>query len=144
MKISIKPTEYLLVKAISNSEWDSCGFALIHTNSEWKSIQRKRLEINQNLFDDSNLLSLNYNDNKVDFYKFSDVLYPEIEKSLVNVNSAFVELNNEEINQFVLPENRLNGYQLKILKNGYAIYCAFGKYTGEEFWTVEFSIKNIL
>lgn len=36
MKLSDKATAHILVKANTNSEWDNCGFAIIHLSEEWK------------------------------------------------------------------------------------------------------------
>ncbi len=44
MKTTDKATAYLLVKANTNSEWDSCEFAIVHITDEWKREQAKRLE----------------------------------------------------------------------------------------------------
>lgn len=41
MKTSLQPTEYLLIKAMTDSEWDDCGFAIIRISEEWKSRKRK-------------------------------------------------------------------------------------------------------
>lgn len=44
MKISDKPTKYILIKASTDSEWDCCDFALIYLSEEWKKLQAERLE----------------------------------------------------------------------------------------------------
>jgi hypothetical protein len=80
MKKSIKPTEYFLIKA--KSEWDDCDFAIIHITEEWKKIQKKRLEVVKIVKNDSDLKWLNYEDVKVEFFKFSKENYPQIEEWL--------------------------------------------------------------
>jgi hypothetical protein len=52
-------------------------------------------------------------------------------------------LEKEDLKKFLQPENNLNCYQMQVYKNGNAIYNAFGKQTGEEFWTEEFSLYQL-
>ena len=68
MKISDKPTEHILVKAHSNSEWDSCEFAIITISEKWKEEQLKRLEIVKPFVEDYNFQSLNFYEGSADFY----------------------------------------------------------------------------
>ena len=44
MKKSINATEYLLIKAKTNSEWDNGDFAIIHITDDWKKTHQRRLE----------------------------------------------------------------------------------------------------
>ena len=62
MKTSTKPTEYLLIKAMTNSEWDDCNFAIININKDWKQNQKKRLEAVKMVENDYDLKWLNYAD----------------------------------------------------------------------------------
>lgn len=143
MKKSLKPTEYLLIKAMTNSEWDNGDFAIIHVTEEWKQTQKKRLESVTPFKNNYDFKWLNYNDTNMNFFKFSQENYPEIEKWLYDRNMLFVETSFEEIQKLLVPENSLNCYQMQVFKNGNAIYNAFGKHTGEEFWTKEFSLKEL-
>ncbi|WBS74163.1 hypothetical protein PF438_14810 [Elizabethkingia meningoseptica] len=141
MKKSIKPTEYLLIKA--KSEWDDCDFAIIHITEEWKKVQKNRLEAVKIVENDSNLKWLNYEDVKVEFFKFCKENYPQIEEWLSDKSQFFVELENDDLKKLLQPENRLNCYQMQVYKSGNAIYNAFGKHTSEEFWTQEFSLEEL-
>ncbi len=44
MKLSDKPTAYVLLKAGTNSEWDNCNFAIVHITEDWKKEQQKGLK----------------------------------------------------------------------------------------------------
>lgn len=68
MKLSSTPTEYILVRANSQSEWDCCDFAIITCDNYWKEAIKKRLEAAKT-FDapDSFIFSL---DCKYDFINF--------------------------------------------------------------------------
>lgn len=143
MKISLNPTEYLLIKAMTNSEWDECGFAIIQITEDWKRTQKKRLETVKTVENDYDLKGLNYADTNVEFFKFSEELYPQVEEWLSERSRIFIELEKDDLKKMLQPENSLNCYQMQVYKNGYAIYKAFGKHTGEEFWTEEFSLHQL-
>jgi hypothetical protein len=143
MKTSLKQTEYLLIKAMTNSEWDNGDFGIIHITEEWKQTQKKRLETVKMVENDCDLRWLNYADTNVEFFKFSEVHYPQVEEWLSEKNSVFIELETDELKKLLQPENNLNCYQMQVYKNGNAIYNAFGKHTGEEFWTKEFSLWEL-
>ena len=143
MKVSLKPTEYLLIKAMTNSELDDCGFAIIHITDEWKKAQRKRLEALKPLENDYDLKWLNYADTNIEFFKFSEEHYPQVEEWLSERSRIFIELGTDDLKRLLQPENRLNCSQMQVYKNGNAIYNAFGKHTSEEFWTEEFSLWEL-
>lgn len=143
MKISQNPTEYLLIKGMTNSEWDDCGFAILHITDEWKKTQKKRLKVVKLVENDDDLKWLNYADTNVEFFKFSEEHYPEVEDWLSERSRIFIELEKDDLKKFSQPENRLNCYQMQVFKNGNAIYNAFGKHTSEEFWTEEFSLWEL-
>lgn len=143
MKKSIEATEYLLIKAKTNSEWDNGDFAIIHITEEWKQTQQKRLEAVKIVENDYDLKWLNYADTNVEFFRFSKELYPEVEDWLSERSRIFIELETDDLKRLLQPENSLNCYQMQVYKNGNAIYNAFGKHTSEEFWTEEFSLWEL-
>ncbi|QQM25846.1 hypothetical protein [Elizabethkingia sp. M8] len=144
MKLSDKPTEYVLLKAGNNSEWDLCEFAIIHVSEEWKKTQKKRLEVVKLVESDYDLKWLNYADTNVEFFQFSEEHYPEVEEWLSERSKIFIDIQTKDLKKLSQPENRLNCYQMQVFKNGNAIYNAFGKHTGEEFWTEEFSLEELI
>lgn len=144
MKKSVKVTEYLLIKAMTNSEWDNGDFAIIHITEDWKQSQQKRLEAVKIVENDYDLKWLNYADTNVEFFRFSEEKYPEVEQWLSESNRIFIELEKDDLKKFLQPENNLNCYQMQVYKNGNAICNAFGKHTGEEFWTEEFTLSELI
>ena len=144
MKKTLQPTEYLLIKAMTNSEWDDCGFAIIHITDDWKQTQKKRLEAVKPLENDYDLKWLNYTDTNIEFFKFSEEHYPEVEEWLSERNQIFIELRKEDLKKLLTHENRPHNYQMQVFKNGNAIYNAFGKHTSEEFWTEEFLLTQLI
>lgn len=141
MKPSDKPTEYLLLKAGTNSEWDNCDFAIIHITEDWKKEQKKRLKVIQPFADDYHFQSVNYYDTAVDFYKADDEGNPNLDSWLADKTTVFIELDKEELETLSMPENSLDCYRLAVSRAGAAQYTAYGKHTGEEFWTEEFNLN---
>jgi hypothetical protein len=144
MRLSEKPTAYLLLQAFTGSEWDECQFAIVRITEEWKKQQAKRLEAVQPFAKDINFLSLNYHDTAVNFYKTNGEEQPNLEQLLPKEGWAFVELDEGEQESFAAPEQRLDCYTLVVLKGGNAYYKAFGKNTDEEFWTEQFPLKQLI
>lgn len=143
MKISDKPTEYISIKANTDSEWDCCDFALIHLSGKWKEIQAERLEAVKPFADNYSFSSMNFYDSSVEFFRVGDEDEPGTEKLLADKDWTFVELDNDETDRLTPPENRLDCYRLVIYRDGDAKYEAYGKYTGEEFWTNVFPLRQL-
>lgn len=144
MKISDKPTGYILIKAHTDSEWDCCDFALIYLSEEWKRQQAKRLEAVKPFADNDTFSSINFYDSSVNFFQTGDENEPDVEELLADKEWAFIELDDDdETDRLTSPENRLECYKLVIYRDGNARYEAIGKYTNEEFWTSEFSLQQL-
>jgi hypothetical protein len=144
MKLSTQPTEYILLKARTNSEWDTCDFALIQTSEEWKKDLQKRLNSIEPLTEDPMFISMSYYDTGVEFYKDDDTIMPHSAELLKDKEWAFITTNEEEIETLSPPENSLDCHELVVNSYGTAYYKAYGKHTGEEFWTAHFSIQKII
>ncbi|MFL9835567.1 hypothetical protein [Chryseobacterium terrae] len=143
MKISTIPTEYLLIKAMTDSEWDTCNFAIIHITEDWKQTQKERLKVTKIVENDNYLKWLNYADTNIEFFRFSSEQYPHIEQWLSENSRIYIDLESDDLRNLFQPDNNLHCYQMQVYKNGNAIYNAFGKHTGEEFWTEEFSLETL-
>ena len=144
MKTASNITDYILVKADTNSEWDNCHFALIHCTAEWKEQMQQRLETVQSVENEIGFASLNYYDTSVDFYRADEKAQTEINQVLGEKDWTFVELDENERETFPVPENRLDTYRLSLYRYGTAIYTAHGKHSGDEFYTSEFPVSAIL
>lgn len=144
MKTTDKQTQHILLKAWTNSDWDTCDFAIVHLTEDWKREQQKRLEAIRPFAGDCYFQSVNYRDTAVDFYKMDDNDQPDVAKLLGGKNWAFVELDEGELETLSVPENHLECYRLVLYGNGSAMYKAYGECRSEEFWTEEFSLKQII
>lgn len=143
MKISDKPTEHILIKANTNSEWDCCDFAIIHLSEEWSKRQAKRFEAVKPFKDDYNFQSMKFYDSSVEFFQLGDNEEPDMEELLADREWVFVELDDNELNELTSPENSLDFYKIVMHRDGNARYEAFGKHTNEEFWTSEFPLQQL-
>lgn len=143
MKVSDKPTGHILVRAHSNSEWDSCEFAIVSISEKWKEEQLKRLEFIKPFVEDYVFQSLSFYDYSVDFYQTGEYGLPDLDELLAGKDWTFIELNEEEPDNLTPPESSLDCYRLAIYRDGDAQYKAYGKYTGEEFWTENLPLKQL-
>lgn len=143
MKVSDKPTGHILVRAHSNSEWDSCEFAIVSISEKWKEEQLKRLEFIKPFAEDYVFQSLNFYDYSVDFYQTGEDGLPDLDELLAGKDWTFIELSEEEPDNLTPPENSLDCYRLAIYRDGDAKYKAYGKYTSEEFWTENLPLKQL-
>lgn len=132
-------TEYLLIRACTDSEWDGCDFALIHCTDEWLAQFKKRAEAAQMFKDDIDFKSLEYYDSQADFYRVSESGQPELNALLGESGEwTFAETDEAELATLQAPENALNRYALSVFKNGTAYFKAKGKHTDEGFYTANF------
>jgi hypothetical protein len=143
MKVSDKPTGHILVRAHSNSEWDSCEFAIVSISEKWKEEQLKRLEFIKPFVEDYVFQSLSFYDYSVDFYQTGEDGLPDLDELLAGKDWTFIELDEEEPDNLTPPESSLDCYRLAIYRDGDAQYKAYGKYTGEEFWTENLPLKQL-
>jgi hypothetical protein len=127
----------------AGSEWDECNFAIIHLTEDLKKEWAKRIEAAKYFKNDWNFQSLNYYDSAVDFYRIDKDDNPNIEELLSEREWVYVSLEDKEEATFTTPESRLDCYRLVIRSNGTAYYQAYGKHTGEEFYTEEFDLNII-
>ena len=149
MQLSDKPTSHILVRAHTDSEWDSCDFAIITLSEEWKQNQLRRLEAARSFVGDSSFRGLSFHDWAVDFYDTSRHDLPDIDELLGELRWAFVEIGKEELNEENLDEEeQLNGsldcHRLLIGSDGGFKYIAQGEYTHDEFYTEEALLPEIL
>lgn len=145
MKLSQTPTDHILLKATCQSEWDNCNFAIITGGAEWAKWIQDRLNAAKAVQSIDNFLSLKFLDYSVGFYVSSE---DEAEELLAAAGDgkdwAFVELTEDEEDEFVTPENHLDYFALSIYNNGGGKYTAYGKHTGEEFYTETIPLGEIV
>lgn len=131
-----------MVKASSQSEWDNCDFAIIFAGEAWAEWLQQCLNAAQQVQDLNDFLALKFLDYSVEFYVSAE---DEVETILTEGQKwAFVELEDGEEDGFTIPENHLDCHQLALFKNGLGRYAAYGKHTGEEFYTERIPLSEIV
>ena len=144
MKKSKKPTEYVIISANTLSEWDRVEFAIIHLSPEWLELTNKRLTAIREFKENKDLNYHCYWDAPLGYYN-SPNKENLLQKMLPRFEDwAFITLDPEEENNLPVPDTRLDAHQFMITKDGIGQYKAYGKYTTEEFYTVEFNIYKII
>lgn len=143
MRLSDKPTRHILIKAYTNSEWDSCDFALITLSEGWSAQQAARLQAIKPYANNYSFQSMNYYDGSADFYQCG-ADGEDIGALLGDEEWAFIELDKDEEKKLTPPESTLDCYKLVVYRDGNARYEAYGKHTSEEFWTDEFSLQQVI
>jgi len=144
MKLSDKPTAYLLVKANTSSQCASCNFAIVHITEDWKEEQRKRLELLAPLYGNKYFHSVNFYDTAVSFYSMDENGRPDVDKLLGNTDWAFVVLGKNETQSLTPPESPLDCYRIALRPDGTGHYTAYGKHTSDEFWTESILFTQII
>lgn len=149
MQISQTPTAHILVRASTNSDYDSCNCAIITISERWKQTQFRRLEAARLFTGDSSFRGLNYHDWSVNFYDTFRLGLPSIDELLGELRWAFVKLDEEELDEESLDEeDRINSgldcHKLLIGSDGGFKYIVYGEYSHDEFSTKELSLPEIL
>lgn len=147
MKISETPTDKIIVKAYTNSEWDNCEFAVITLKEsffEW--LQKSAQLANFVALEDRNFYEISFLENKsiTNFYILNEEEKPDL--SFLEENDkgwAFVELSEEEENSFSEPENRIICRKIIFDKCRCFYIKAFGKYSEDEFFTEEIHFDTL-
>ena len=140
MKATNNFTPYILIQSNTNSEWDTCRFALIHTDKEFTSALQQWQTHLQQIENEPFFSSIELYYGKVAFYQEN----AQAEAILQDKVWAFVELTEEERCSLPFTENYLTCYKLHLCKGGNAYFTAYGKHTDEEFWTEEFAIDEVI
>ncbi|GAA5089315.1 hypothetical protein GCM10023210_13980 [Chryseobacterium ginsengisoli] len=144
MKLSDTATDYIIINAKTNSEWDDCDFAIIQVNQNWKSLLQDRMNIMLSFEKDYSLFSMDYADNSAEFYKDDNEIMPDSATFRDEKQWSFLSISQTELDALSSPENSLTSHELIVKAGGYAVYRSYGKHTGEEFWTAEFSIDEVI
>jgi hypothetical protein len=142
MKLTNERTYNILIKASVCSEWDSCNAALIEnvleqTVERWKEYDKIATDTKTNSrWNDFSHLAI-YEDCTF-LMERNDVTagIPE------DRSWSYVEdVTEEDLEQ--KPEQRVAYGIMKFFGNGEVCFVAYGKHTGEEFFTEHLNINNL-
>lgn len=141
MKRSDKPTPYILVKAYTTSEWDTCDFAIIHVTEEWKTTITGRIKLLQPLNDTKDFFNVSYWGGPEGFY----LQTPESAHLLKeNEDWCYIITDGDEIESLTVPEDPLDAEQMILVHSNAVYYKAFSKHSSDELCTAEFRASDII
>lgn len=144
MKRSRKPTNRIMIKANTRSNFYTVEFAILHFSSEWVELTNKRLATIRKIKDICCLYNLSFWHSPLKFYmnpvgeNFPQKILPKYE------DWAFITLDPDEENTLPAVETSYGAHQFIITKNGIAHYEACGKDTADTFLTEEFNLYKLI
>ncbi|TKC59100.1 hypothetical protein FBD94_16305 [Pedobacter hiemivivus] len=143
MKRSRKPTEHILIKANTTSDWDRVEFAIIYATASWKALIQTRLQAISQFKADKDFNCHSFWDRSISYYNSPD---RRIAKGILGRHEdwAYITFTPEEELTFMHPENQIEAHQLLITANGIAHYKAYAKHTDESYWTEEFNLNKLM
>jgi hypothetical protein len=135
MKISTTPTNYIVIKAHTASEWDGCDFAIVMLSEHYLSLLEQRINKAAMFTDELSFNHLSYWDSPDGWFVGDDTEDHWRVLHSIEGSWAFVELDEDAIEKFVKPEQVVDSGSIRIDKDGSLRFVAYGKHTSEEFWT---------
>ena len=148
MKFTNTPTDTILVKANTNSEWDEVDFAILHLNKEeWLG----KLEDAVQLSKKYGWFSCIEFWQDVEYYIASskqhnetiDTLIEEVLGFLDDSPWSYIETTEEELELFRRPEQIVKTGSFSVTPEGYLSHKGYGKHTGEEFFAESIKITDL-
>lgn len=148
MKRASQATNYVILRAVTKSSWDSCNFALLHITPEWELIMSQRLMALQPFKSDFNFYCHTYWEAPLGYYtcdEESDIDLLLLLMEQRHESWAYVEFDDpEEPARLEQPQSPLDTHMMMINADGGAFFMCFGKHTDEEYSTEAFSLTRIL
>jgi len=139
MIISNEPTDTILVGATVCSDWDHCNCAVVYIDDDildrWRKWDIKATELRN--VEGSGFLFLAITEDAI----FLDSGNGEIEDILRKQNWVYIILEDGDLEE--LPEQKYNCHEMKYYGNGEVCWVAYGKNTGDEFYTDTINITEI-
>lgn len=140
MRLVQHKTDYIVIKAETNSVWDSCDFALVEITPEFIEMLEKARELSEPLKKE-----LGYNFYNIALWVNPDGWYVDGNGLLpLDYWWSFVELEEGEPESFEEPEQAIDAVCMKVVNAAYFYFTGRGKHTSEYFSTFHIEIKELL
>lgn len=139
MKLSEVPTDKIIIKARTNSEWDYVDFSIVTVDKSWQDKMEDFLMLNKKYH--SSIEWLSFNDDEGFFVDTEGSPFEEF-VSQDKKDWSFVEITDEEVEQLSTPENTLKYGSVRISDT--IQFVMHGKHTSDEFYTESIPITDIL
>lgn len=141
MTLSEKPTNKILLKAYTNSEWDTCNIAVFSIDNAYLEVLKRRRNIIQHLDNtDDAVFAIESLMQPCEFNYDSSY---ELLELLGKKNWSYVNITDEELGKLLKPDNRLDETRSKVYVDGTVAFKATGKHTDEEFWTDSINLNDL-
>jgi len=144
MTRSTIPTEYILIKAETNAQFACCDYAIIQITADWQNTMLQRTELAEKFKGIPYFSRVSFYDCPLGFFENDENV--QINKILNSSMEdwAFIRLEENELERLTECDNQLNSFVLRINEYGYAFYSAYAEYTGEEYYTTDFNIRQMI
>lgn len=139
--------KYIIVKAFTDSDWDTCDYALIKINGNTIGrIQEQQKAIGNMMKDSRGIMNsfckMCFYTSIVDFYCFDEEVITEDETNLEK--PYIIDLSEEQLQKLIVPEARLELYKYELYSYNSLRFTAYGKYSGDEFYTDDFDMVSLI
>lgn len=135
-----------MLKARTSSEWDNCDFVIVDLSKPWQDLMSGRLALLEDFKNDAYFFSHVYWDAPEGYFIYEYQQKDSISSFLADYQSdwCFVELKHGELDAFTVAENKLEAHQIVLTSSGGMHYKAYGKHSGESFWTESIDLPSVL
>lgn len=148
MKISKIATNYLVLGILEEYEdyydYSRDKFIIINTVGQWRERQRDRIEALKYFEQDDSFNFLDYTDDSIGFFKFSEEHYPQIKKWIEKKEMFFIDAGEDEMKKLIPIPDLLERPGIQIKKDGTAVVNAYDRYSSTEILSVRFPLKGIV
>jgi len=104
---------------------------------------QRRFMMTRSMASDNDLYADAFWDPAIDYYRNPEDRDLVAEVLEYGEDWAYIVLEPGELESFV-PVDPLEAHQLLITANGLALFKAYGKYTGAEYWTDDIQLDGLL
>lgn len=139
--------KFIIVKAFTDSDWDYCNYALIKIDGNTIGKIQEQQKAVSNLMKDSrgimnSFCKMCFYTTIADFYCFDEEVITEEETNLEK--PYIIDLSEEQLQKLLAPEARLELYKYELYSYNSLRFTAYGKYSGDEFYTDDFDIVSLI
>lgn len=143
MKLTTEPTDTIVIKAQTNSEWDSCEFALVPV-PDLDKINKVLEHIHTIKKINSDVFKVSFWD-YANFYSSTEGLNETVIEFLDEGSEgwSFIEITEEELKNLEETEQKIDTIQMCVDVYNTILWKGYGKYTSEEFYTDDISVQKL-
>lgn len=134
----------MLIKANTRAENDPINYAIIHITADWLEWVRHRLTTIETYLAPVDFHCFSYWDSPMGYFYVADHFINKYDLMPRHEDQAYITLEDLDLEVICRAENRLEAQQLLITRAGIAHFKAYAFGSGEEYWTDEFNLHQLL